>query len=125
MPVGGGAMGTQILRGWQGLKVGRGVGRGRWGGWTGRRGVGRGRWQRLGEDGEGSSTEMSNRDRKRMVMGRGKTWRGRWRVGGRWEGGNGEGERGKRWGWGRGEEGARGGEISQMDMMGCLDGHRL
>ena len=34
-------------------------------------------------------------------------------------------ERGKRWGWGGGEEGARGGEISQMDMMGCLGGHRL
>ena len=28
-------------------------------------------------------------------------------------------------GRGRGEEGARGGEISQMDMMGCLGGHRL
>ena len=43
--------------------------------------------------------------------------------GGDGEGGNGEGERGKR--WGGGEEGARGGEISQMDMMGCLGGHRL
>ena len=38
--------------------------------------------------------------------------------GGRWEVGNGEG--GKRWG---GRE--QGGEISQMDMMGCLGGHRL
>ena len=51
--------------------------------------------------------------------------RGAMGKGGRWEGGNGEGERGKRWGWGGGEEGARGGEISQMDMMGCLCGHRL
>ena len=46
------------------------------------------------------------------------------------EGVNGEGkmargERGKRFGWGRGEEEARGGEISQMDMMGCLGGHGL
>ena len=28
-------------------------------------------------------------------------------------------------GMGKGEEGARGGEILQMDMMGCLGGHRL
>ena len=48
---GGGAMGKRMLRGWQGPKVGR------WGGWTGRRG-----------DGEGS-----NRDRKRVAMGRGTT----------------------------------------------------
>ena len=27
--------------------------------------------------------------------------------------------------WGGGEEGTRGAEISQMDMMGCLGGHRL
>ena len=40
--------------------------------------------------------------------------------GGRWEGGNREGERGKMWGGGGGEEGVRGGE-----MMGCLGGHRL
>ena len=56
--------------------------------------------------------------------------RRRWREGqlGRGEdgkGATGRGERGKRWGWGGGEEGARGGEISQMDMMGCLCGHRL
>ena len=37
----------------------------------------------------------------------------------------GRGERGNRWGWGGREEGARGGEISQMDMMGCLGRHRL
>ena len=35
------------------------------------------------------------------------------------------GERGMRWGGGGGEEEARGGEISQMDMMGCLGGHGL
>ena len=45
--------------------------------------------------------------------------------GGRWEGGNGEGGKGKEVGMGGVEEGARGGEISQMDMMGCLGGHRL
>ena len=52
---------------------------------------------------------------------------GQWgRGGGRWEGGNREGGKGERGGgWGGGEEGARGGEISQMDMMGCLGGHRL
>ena len=55
--------------------------------------------------------------------------RRRWREGNR-EVGEGKGttgrrERGKRWGGGGGEEGARGGEISQMDMMGCLGGHRL
>ena len=37
------------------------------------------------------------------------------------EGGNREGETER--GQGRGEEGARGGEISQMDMVKCLDGH--
>ena len=42
------------------------------------------------------------------------------------KGAMGRGEMGKREGWGRGEEeGARGGEISQMNMMGCLGGHRL
>ena len=51
---------------------------------------------------------------------------------GQWGRGEGDGKlamgrrgRVKRWGWGRGEEGARGAEISQMDMMGCLGGHRL
>ena len=47
------------------------------------------------------------------------------KAGGRWEGGNREGGKMKQWGWGGGEEGTRGGEISQMDMMGCLGGHRL
>ena len=51
MPVGGGAMGKRMLRGGQGSEVGRGVRRGRWGGWTERKGgskgvmaTGRGRW---------------------------------------------------------------------------------
>ena len=39
----------------------------------------------------------------------------------RWRGGSGE-EGGR---WEGGEEGARGGEISQIYMMGCLGGHRL
>ena len=73
----------KMLRGWQGPKAGRGVGSGRWGGWTGRRvdgegwmatgrGVGgyreveSGREQRGGRDGEGS-----NRDGKRLAMERG------------------------------------------------------
>ena len=82
---------------------------------------GRGQWG--GGDGEGS-----NRDGKEVAVGSGTTWRGRWRgqqlgEGGRWEVGNGEGEEGKEVGWGGGEEG--GGEISQIDMMGCLGGHRL
>ena len=46
---------------------------------------------------------------------------------GQWKGGDGEGATGKvRQGKGQmggGEEGARGEEISQMDMMKCLDGH--
>ena len=51
--------------------------------------------------------------------------RRRWREGqwGRGQRGGGKRERG---GDGEGgEEGVRGGEISQMDMMGCLGGHRL
>ena len=57
--------------------------------------------------------------------------RRRWRGGsgegeGGWEGGNREGGKDETVGMGRGgEEGARGGDISQMDMMGCLGGHRL
>ena len=55
-----------------------------------------------------------------------RRWReGQWGRGEDGKGATGRGERGKRWGWGGGEEGARGGEISQMDMMGCLGGHRL
>ena len=64
-----------------------------------------------GEDGEGS-----NRNRKRVTMGKG---------GEDGKGATGRGERGKRWGRAWGEELARGREISQMDMMGCLSGHRL
>ena len=95
MPVGRGAMGERMLRGWQ--ATGRGDG------------------------------EESNRDGKRVAMGgiqreeemeRGAVGKG----GARWERGGGKGEN---VGMGRGEEGARGGKISQMDMMGCLGGHRL
>ena len=56
-----------------------------------------------------------------------RRWRGRqWGRGGRWgrrQWGGGKAEIG---GDGEGrEEGARGGEISQMDMMGCLGRHSL
>ena len=133
-------MGKRMLWGWQGPKAGRGVGSGRWGGWTGRRGDGEGwmatgtggregesgRGQRAGVDGEGS-----NRDGKGVTIWRGQCEeemeRGAMGKGGGGDGklAMGRGERGKRWGWGRGNEGARGGEISQMDMMGCLGGHML
>ena len=96
---------------------------GGWGGVDGNREGETGRGSLEGGNGEGE-------------MGRGSTGTGReWQWGGemergvmgggRWEGGNGEEERGKRWGWGGGEEGARGGEITQMDMMRRLGGHRL
>ena len=111
-------MGKRMLRGWQGPKAGRGVGSGRWGGWTGRRGDGEGwiatgtggregesgRGQRAGVDGEGS-----NRDGKGVTI-----WRGqceeemeRWAMGkgggGRLEAGNGEGGKGKEVGMGKGK----------------------
>ena len=78
-------MGKRMLRGWQGLKAGMGVGSGRWGGWTGRRGDGEG-WRQRGGDGdregesgreqwggelEGGNGEGSNRDGKRLAIGRG------------------------------------------------------
>ena len=50
-------------------------------------------------------------------------WKGTGAMGrGRWGGGNGKGETVKGQ-MGGGEEGARGEEISQMDMMKCLGGH--
>ena len=74
----------KMLRGWQGPKAGRGVGSGRWGGWTGRRvdgegwmatGRGEGGGDREGESGRGQrggrDGEGSNRDGKRLVMERG------------------------------------------------------
>ena len=76
--------------------------------------------------GKGAMKEMG---RGATGMGRGWQWGGGQREEEMERGGNGEGAkmgRGqweKRWGWG--EEGARGGEISQMDIMGCLGGHRL
>ena len=48
-----------------------------------------------------------------------RRWRGGSEEGGEdGKGATGRGERGKRWGWEGSEEGARGGDISQMDMMG-------
>ena len=80
--------------------------------------------------GGGGGWEGSTRDGKRVAMGRG-TMRGGDGEGAMekekddGKGATGRGERGKRWGWGGREEGARGGEISQMDMMECLGGHTL
>ena len=64
-------MGKRMLRGWQRPKAGRGVGRvdrkeGVWGGVDGNGEGESGRGQRGGGDGEGS-----NRDGKRVAMGRG------------------------------------------------------
>ena len=89
------------------------------GGWGG------GIWK--GATGRGDGEE-SNRDGKRVAMGgiQREEEMERGAVGKGGEDGNGEGGKGKTWGWGGGgEEGARGGKISQMDMMGCLGGHRL
>ena len=75
-------MGKRMLRGWQGPKVGKGVGSGRWGGWTGRSrdaevwmATGRGRqgggiWK--GSTGIGDG-DWSNWDGKRVAVGRGTT----------------------------------------------------
>ena len=74
-------MGKRMLRGWQGPKAGRGVGSGRWGGWT--EGRGDGEWwiatggggEREGESGReqwgGRDGEGSNTDGKRLAMERG------------------------------------------------------
>ena len=65
----------------------------------------------------------------RVGSGERETRRGQWGGGGgQWEGGDGgggnrKGETGK-WAKGRGEKGARGEGISQMDMMKSLDGMR-
>ena len=134
----------------QGLGAGKEVGRcGECGGWTWRKGVGgrRGEEQRGRGDWEGAM----GRGRRAMRRGRqgggnreGDTGRGRRGVGdwegddgeggngvgemergatgrGRWGGAKGRGRRG-RWQRGGGEQGARGGGISQMDMK-CLGGH--
>ena len=67
-------MGKRMLRGWQGPKAGRGVGSGRWGGWTGRRGNGEG-WMAMGRGRQGGGDgEGSNRDRKRVAMRRRTTF---------------------------------------------------
>ena len=64
-----------------------------------------------GKDGEGS-----NRDGNRVAI-----ERGQWRRGEDGKGAMGRVEMGKRWGRAK----KKGQEISQMDMMGCLGGHRL
>ena len=120
-------MGKKMLRGWQGLKAGRGVGSGRWGGWTGRRGDGE-RWMATGRGRQGGRIWKGTMGRER--------WGGEqqgWEEVGNGEGGNGEGGedgkgamggwKGERGGDGHGEK--KGQEISQMNMMGCLGGHRL
>ena len=68
MPVGRGAMGKRMLRGWQGTKAGRVEGRGRW---TGRIGVERGRWQRGGGDCKG---EIGRGAAGRAATGTGRGW---------------------------------------------------
>ena len=75
--------------------------------------TGRGRWgeeqqggQQQGHE-EGGNEEGDNVERDNVGWNMG---RGQW---------------GKRWEWGGGEEGARGREISRMDMMECLRRHRL
>ena len=88
-------MGKRMLRGWQGLKAGRGVESGRWGGWTGRRGdsngeVETGRGNLRGQRGGGQCEE----EMERGAVGK---------VGGRWEGGNGKGGKMKEVGMGRGK----------------------
>ena len=115
-----------------------GEGSGRWGGWTGRRGNGEG-WMAMGRGRqEGGNLEVgneegSNRDGKRVAMGRGTTWRRRWR-GGQWQGGGGQWERGDGEGArGRGRRGGGKGEGEKKvqeerdftDMMKCLGGMRL
>ena len=71
-------MGKRMHRAWQGPKAGRGVGSGRWGGWTGRRGDREG-WMAMGRQGGGIW---------KGATGEGETGRGNL------EGGNGEGEMG-------------------------------
>ena len=89
-------------------------------GWGGVDGNREGETER--ENLEGGNGEGSNKDGKRVAM-------ERWAMGkGGGEDGKdatGRGEGVKTWRRAWGEEGARGGEISQMDMMGCLGGYRL
>ena len=78
--MGGGAMGKRMLSGWQGPKARRGVGNGRWGGWTEGRGDGEGwiatgGWRQGGGIWKGATGRErwggSNRDGKRLAMERG------------------------------------------------------
>ena len=101
-------MGKRMLRGWQGLKAGRGVGSGRWGGWTGRRGDGEG-WMATEGWRQGGGIWKG-------AMGRGAIGTGRgWQCGG----GQGEeemerGAMGKGGKMGRGQRG--GGKGKEMGM---------
>ena len=117
-------MGKGMLRGWQETKAGRVVGRGRW---TGRIGVGRGRWQRGGGDWKGGGEQQGGQQHGREEGGNdeGDNVEREMERGGNGGWDMGRGKWGKRWGWGGGEEGARGREISLMDIMGCLDRHKL
>ena len=69
-------MGKRILRGWQGPKAGRGVGSGRWGGWTGRRGDGEG-WMAGGGVETGRGNLKGGNGEGEGQMGRGAIGTGR------------------------------------------------
>ena len=81
---------------------------------------GGGQQGRRNKDGETGRVEVL----ARVGSGEGEKWRVRLGCNGEEEGGNWKGETGKGT-KGRGEEGARGERISQMDMMKCLGGMRL
>ena len=68
-------MGKRMLRGWQGLKAGRGVESGRWGGWTGRRGDGKGYGNGEGETGRGNLKGGNDEGEIwRRAIGMGREW---------------------------------------------------
>ena len=134
--MGEGKWGKGCWQGWQGLKAREDNGK-----WeVGRVDRKEGRWQGVdgtgrGETGRGNLEECNGEGeigREAIETGRGWQWGGG-QSEEEMERGNGEGGEmgrgqwggGKGKGWGGAEEGARGGEISQMHMMGCLGGHRL
>ena len=93
------------------------------GGWEG--GQEGGGWEGVDGNGEGETGRLNLEGGN----GEGEMWRGAIGTGRAWQWGGGQREEemergavGKR---GEEGEGARGGEISQMDMIGCLGGHRL
>ena len=126
-------MRKRMLRGWQGPKPGWEVGGGEGGQEGG--GMRRDRWQQGGGVSKGATGRWrwGGEQQGRKGSGSGKWDNVEGRNGEQWgEGGGGDGKgamgRGK-WkevGWGGGEEGGRRKkEDSQIDMMGCLGGHRL